>query len=144
MQPSTNGSRDTSPIFLLSTTPATVRVPTTIIVQLQGYDWPGNVRELQNVIELAVILARGGVLQFDLPVRGVPPETRPQARRTEEPELGFLTESEMQQRERENLLAVLEKADWRVRGPGGAAELLGVKASTFQSRMKAMGLKRPE
>ncbi|MGA2500151.1 MAG: sigma 54-interacting transcriptional regulator [Tepidisphaeraceae bacterium] len=113
------------------------------IIQLQSYGWPGNVRELQNVIERAVILARGGVLEFDLPVRDAPPDTRPQGRRTEEPEPGFLTESEMQQRERENLLAILEKTEWRVRGPGGAAEHLGVKASTYQSRMKAMGLKRP-
>ena len=114
------------------------------VLRLQSYDWPGNVRELQNVIERAVILARGGVLEFDLPVRDAPPNTRPQAKHSEDQEPGFLTEPEMQQRERDNLLAVLEKAKWQVRGPGGAAELLGVKASTFQSRMKAMGIKRPE
>jgi transcriptional regulator with GAF, ATPase, and Fis domain len=114
------------------------------IIQLQSYDWPGNVRELQNVIERAVILARGGVLEFDLPARDAPPATRPQAKRTGDLESGFLTEHELRQRERENLLAVLEKTEWKVRGPGGAAELLGVKASTLQSRMQAMNLKRSE
>jgi transcriptional regulator with GAF, ATPase, and Fis domain len=113
------------------------------MVQLQGYDWPGNVRELQNVIERAVILARGGVLEFDLPIRDAP-ATRPQARHTAKHELEFLTESELRQRERENLLAVLEKTQWRIKGPDGAAELLGVKANTLQARMRAMGIKRPQ
>lgn len=113
------------------------------IVQLQGYDWPGNVRELQNVIERAVILARGGVLEFDLPVRHALPSAS-QSQPTDGHEPGFLTETEMRQRDRKNLLAVLEKTDWKIRGPGGAAELLGVKATTLQSRLRAMKLKRPE
>jgi transcriptional regulator with GAF, ATPase, and Fis domain len=50
----------------------------------------------------------------------------------------------MRQRERENLLASLERTHWRVKGPGGAAELLGVNAATLVSRMRAMGIKRPE
>jgi transcriptional regulator with GAF, ATPase, and Fis domain len=113
------------------------------ILQLQAYDWPGNVRELQNVIERAVILARGGVLEFDLPVRDAPRVPRPPRPADQEtPE--FLTEAEVRQLERENLVAVLEKAGWRVRGPGGAAELMGVKSTTLQSRMRAMGLERPE
>jgi hydrogenase-4 transcriptional activator len=114
------------------------------IVRLQCYDWPGNVRELQNVIERAVILARGGVLEFDLPVRDAPPVKRPAARLADDAAPEFLTEAQLRQRERENLLAVLERTHWKVRGAGGAAELLGVKATTLLSRMKAMGLKRPE
>ncbi len=112
------------------------------IIRLQAYDWPGNVRELQNVIERAVILARGGVLEFDLPVADAP-RVAPPAPRGADPERGFLTEAELRQRERENLLAVLERSGWKVRGPGGAAELLGVRASTLQSRMKAMDIRRP-
>jgi transcriptional regulator with GAF, ATPase, and Fis domain len=50
----------------------------------------------------------------------------------------------MQQRERENLIAVLERAGWKIKGANGAAELLGVKPTTLLSRMKKMGLKRPE
>ncbi len=114
------------------------------VVRLQSYDWPGNVRELQNVIERAVILARGGVLDFDLPVRDAPPTSQAQQKQAGTDDQEFLTEPEMRQRERENLLVILEKTDWKVRGAGGAAELLGVKASTLQSRIQAMGLKRPE
>jgi transcriptional regulator with GAF, ATPase, and Fis domain len=113
------------------------------IVHLQSYDWPGNVRELQNVIERAVILARGGVLEFDLAVGRAPLAARPR-RHGDAQSAEFLTEAEMRERERENLMAVLEKTGWKVRGPDGAAELLGVKATTLQSRMRAMGIQRPE
>jgi transcriptional regulator with GAF, ATPase, and Fis domain len=112
------------------------------ILRLQSYDWPGNIRELRNVIERAVILARGGVLEFDLPIRDAPPtrSTRPPADDNAE----FLTEIEVRQRERENLLIVLDKTGWKIKGPDGAAELLGVKATTLLSRMKTMELKRPK
>lgn len=66
------------------------------------------------------------------------------AQHTEEHEPGLLTEVEMRQRERENLLAVLEKTPWKVNGPDGAAEFLGGKANTLMARMRAMGLKRSE
>jgi len=114
------------------------------VLRLQSYDWPGNVRELQNVIERAVILARGGVLEFDLPVREAPPTARSQSTRPDGDVPEFLTDIELRQRERENLLVVLQKTQWRVKGPGGAAELLGVNAATLVSRMRAMDIKRPE
>jgi len=114
------------------------------IVELQSYEWPGNVRELQNVIERAVILARGGALEFDLPIRDVPPARRPEPRRGPEDGPGLFTDAEMRQRERANVLAALEKARWKVKGPGGAAELLGVKATTLLARMKGMGITRPK
>jgi transcriptional regulator with GAF, ATPase, and Fis domain len=112
------------------------------VVQLQNYDWPGNVRDL---IERAVILARGGVLEFDLPTSHAPAPVRPTKpgdHSNGEPE--FFTETEMQQRERENLFAVLKKVGWKIRGVDGAAELLGVKPTTLLSRMRKMGLKRPD
>ena len=56
----------------------------------------------------------------------------------------FLTEAELQCRERDNLLLVLEEAKWKIKGPGGAAELLGVKPTTLLSRMHKWGLKKPE
>ena len=116
------------------------------VARLQNYDWPGNVRELRNVIERAVILARGGALEFDLPTvvqSAVPaqPNPRPDPPPETLPEFNFLTEAELQRRERENLLRVLEWADWKIKGPGGAAELLGVKATTLLSRMERWGLK---
>ncbi len=120
------------------------RLTRAAVARLQNYNWPGNVRELRNVIERAVILARGGPLQFDLPVTG--PESAPPplvSPRADQPGPAFLTEAEMQRRERENLLAVLERAGWKIKGLDGAAELLGVKPTTLLSRMKKMGLKRP-
>ena len=60
-----------------------------------------------------------------------------------EPETEYLTESEMKRRERENLLAILRKTGWKIKGIDGAAELLGVKASTLIARVKKMGFKRP-
>jgi transcriptional regulator with GAF, ATPase, and Fis domain len=64
-------------------------------------------------------------------------------READSPESGFLTEPEMQRRERENLVVVLQKTDWKIKGADGAAELLGVKPTTLLSRIKKMGLKRP-
>jgi DNA-binding NtrC family response regulator len=114
------------------------------IETLLAYDWPGNIRELRNVIERAVILARGGVLEFDVPAFGssidptcVAPRDIDQA----EPE--YFTEIEMRRRQRDNLSAVMQKAGWKIKGSGGAAELLGVSPTTLFARIEKMGLKRP-
>jgi len=114
------------------------------IAKLQSYDWPGNIRELRNVIERAVIISRGGVLDFDLPVTDSLPAHLPMTpRATSGTEPESLTEPEMQRRERENLLAALTKTNWKIRGADGAAELLGLKPTTLVTRMQKMGLKRP-
>ena len=119
------------------------------VVQLQGYDWPGNIRELRNVLERAVILARGGALEFDLPAgtAGTAPATPTmlpsRVGGEASPGQEFFTESEMLQRERENLLAALNQAGWKIKGAEGAAELLGIKPTTLLSRMKKMKLNRP-
>ena len=114
------------------------------VAQLRDYGWPGNVRELRNVIERAVILARGGPLHFDLPSANA---SRPVLSSPSFPGaeggLEYLTEVEMHNRERDNLIAVLTKAGWRIKGADGAAEILGIKPTTMLSRMKKMGLKRP-
>jgi DNA-binding NtrC family response regulator len=72
------------------------------IETLQNCDWPGNIRELRNVIERAVILARGGSLEFDLPENDFDP-TSFERMDVNQPELEYLTEPEMRRRERENL-----------------------------------------
>lgn len=118
------------------------------VAKLSGYDWPGNVRELRNLIERAVILARGGILDFDLPVTssagpGVAPASPCSVQSESEAERPFLTETELEQRERANLLVILGKTNWKIKGPHGAAELLGVKPPTLLSRMHRWGLKRP-
>jgi DNA-binding NtrC family response regulator len=115
------------------------------VASLQNYDWPGNIRELRNVIERAIIVARGNALEFDLPT--MVPEPVPispffELSDTAQPE--FLTEPEIQRRDRENLWVVLQKTGWKIKGADGAAELLGVKPTTLISRIKKMGLKRQD
>jgi DNA-binding NtrC family response regulator len=94
--------------------------------RLEQYSWPGNIRELQNVLERAVILARGGPLHFQLDQPVAAP--------------GFVTESRWRELERENILKALEAAGRRVSGPGGAAELLGMNPNTLASRLRAFGI----
>ena len=120
------------------------RLTRAAVAKLQNYGWPGNVRELRNMIERAVILARGGPLHFDLPVTdSTPHPPLPKPHPGAKSGLDFLTEAEMQRRERENLIVVLERAGWKIKGADGAAELLGIKPTTLLSRMNKMGLKRP-
>ncbi len=96
--------------------------------ELQRYPWPGNVRELRNVIERAVIVATGRQLVVAAPRLGERPV--PQTAMT-------LTELEV-----EHIRAVLESTSWRVRGSGGAAERLGLKPTTLESRMARLGIAR--
>jgi PAS domain S-box-containing protein len=109
--------------------------------QLQNYDWPGNVRELQNVIERAVITSRLGSLRLDIPAvesgSPAPPTTRSKSRA--EPEV--IPDKEMSRRVRDNMVAALKRSGGRIYGPGGAAELLGIRPSTLTTRIKKLGLK---
>ncbi len=122
------------------------RLTRAAVTQLQGYDWPGNVRELRNVVERAVILARGGALEFDLPVsnHAVPPGLPSPKAAGGPAQPKFLTEVELERFERDNLMLALEVANWKIRGPDGASELLGVKPTTLLSRITKWGLKKPE
>jgi transcriptional regulator with GAF, ATPase, and Fis domain len=114
------------------------------IARFQSYDWPGNVRELQNMIERALILAQNGVLWFDLPDH---PDTAASAPAGppagDGPEPAILSDIELRQRERDNTLAALHKTGWKIHGPGGTAELLGLKPTTLISRIKKLRLKKP-
>ena len=98
---------------------------------LLAYPWPGNVRELRNVIERAMILARGRTLHIAL---GRTPAAAPAKASADTREVAA----------RAQILQVLEQARWRIRGPGGAAERLGVKPTTLESRMKRLGLRRSD
>jgi len=112
------------------------------IEQLRNYDWPGNVRELQYVIERAVIAARSGSLQFDVPrARALSPsaDTAPNSGREEVKRV--LSEKEMRQRERENIATALKRCNFKIYGAGGAAELLSMKPTTLSARIKKLGLK---
>jgi transcriptional regulator with GAF, ATPase, and Fis domain len=113
------------------------------VEQLQGYDWPGNVRELQNVIERAVILARGGKLEFDLPQRihrGSPVASpTPQSSQGGEEQLSL---DELEVREREIVAAALRRTNWKVYGTDGAAALLRIKPTTLVSKIKRLKLQK--
>jgi formate hydrogenlyase transcriptional activator len=96
--------------------------------ELQRYPWPGNVRELRNVIERAVIIATGRQLVVPAPRSAAIP--LPQT---------AMTLSEL---EADHIRSVLDTTSWRVRGPGGAAQRLGLKPTTLESRMARLGIVR--
>jgi len=113
--------------------------------QLSVHAWPGNVRELQNTVERAVILAHDGELSFDLcrsestgPVQLVQlQQEEPIAPRSE-----VATRDDWKRQERESIMRALQQASGKVSGPGGAAELLGMRPTTLSSRLKVMGITR--
>jgi transcriptional regulator with GAF, ATPase, and Fis domain len=108
--------------------------------RLCAYAWPGNVRELQNVIERAVITARGDRLNLD---RALPPTSAPGPLHPGDSGTEVLTGEDLARIERDNLRRALERTGWQVAGESGAARLLGVAPSTLTSRMKALGVSRP-
>ena len=98
------------------------------IAALQRYSWPGNIRELRNVIERAMIVTTSRRLTI-----AVPHISSAAAKRG--PKLIDV--------EKEHIRTVLESAAWRIRGTGGAADRLGMKPTTLETRMAKLGLKRP-
>jgi len=110
---------------------------------LHDYHWPGNVRELKNVIERAVILSPGNVLRLDLSMPHQAAATTVAEPNVEKRDDNFMTEKEMRELQKRNLIAALQQTNWRVSGPDGAAELLGVKPTTLADRIRTFGLKRP-
>ncbi len=103
-------------------------IPSQVMDKLIQYPWPGNIRELQNLIERAVILTPGDVLQVPLGEMSLPSETAASPGQT------------LAQAERRHILDALRATDWVIGGPHGAAARLGMKRSTLQSRMKKLGI----
>ena len=102
------------------------------------YDWPGNVRELSNFVERAMILSSGPTLEFG----NILSDRKKSAVISTTATLYAGTR--LEDIERDHIKQVLEECNWRVRGDDGAAERLGLKRSTLQSRMKKLGIERPE
>jgi transcriptional regulator with GAF, ATPase, and Fis domain len=103
-------------------------IPASAIEHLSQYGWPGNIRELQNVIERSVILSPGHVLQVALPELGPSAKAAPSRRQGDDGA------------ERERILQALREAHGKVSGARGAAERLGLRRTTLQSRMKKLGI----
>src|SRR5262249_2359824 len=115
-------------------------IPADCLRELQRYPWPGNVRELRNVVERAVIVATGRQLVV------WPPRTKerlaPQTVAGSAGSLGSLASMTLSELQGDHIRAVLDSTNWRVRGAGGAAERLGMKPTTLESRMARLGIVR--
>ncbi len=98
---------------------------------LTAYDWPGNIRELENIIERALILTRGNILESG--------EWVPVAK-SNVVTTGALRP--MEDVEKAHILEALKKTGWKVSGEKGAAKILGLNATTLEARMKKLGIKR--
>jgi PAS domain S-box-containing protein len=113
------------------------------VASIEEYDWPGNVRELKNLIERAVILSQGNVLRLDLSL----PEATPGSENAGDPtrlmDDSVLTEKDLKALQKRNLLNALKQTNWRVSGKTGAAELLGIRPTTLNDRIRAFGIKKP-
>ena len=120
------------------------RMSEATIDRLVRYPWPGNIRELQNVIERAVVLCQGSVLDLDeglLPVTGSTTATAvAQPAQPDQPPSGLGTLEEI---ERAHILATLEKTGWLIEGAKGAAKILAIHPNTLRSRMERLAIKRP-
>lgn len=99
--------------------------------RLQDYHWPGNVRELANVIERGAIVSQSEKLQVEIQSQVLPGAM---------PRSTLLTEAEVEQIRRANIIACMKEADGRVSGKDGAAALLGIKPTTLYSRLKKLGV----
>jgi chemotaxis protein methyltransferase CheR len=103
-------------------------IPTSVMNTLQDYQWPGNIRELENVLERAVINSSGPKLrlvdELKKPRKDLP-----------------TTQKTMEEVERNHIVRVLEQTNWKVSGPNGAAEILGLNRSTLRARMRKLNIK---
>jgi transcriptional regulator with GAF, ATPase, and Fis domain len=123
------------------------RIQRETMERMISYNWPGNVRELENVIERAVILSRGSELEVApdvLPEMAAAAHTQAAAPRPAHEENRSVAPSpqSIDQVERNHILEVLMRTNWRIEGADGAAALLKLNPSTLRSRMKKLGVQR--
>jgi formate hydrogenlyase transcriptional activator len=118
-------------------------IPSPTMDALCRYHWPGNIRELQNVIERAVIISTGPLLDLDVADLQFPRATHAERRPAtpKSPTNGALHDV-LQETERQQILEALKECNWVVAGPRGAAARLGMKRSTLQKRVRKLGIAR--
>ena len=105
------------------------KIPEKSIDKLKYYTWPGNIRELKNLVENAMIISKGKILEICPPDQS--PVIKPKILKLEDVNRNHIKE-------------ILKKTSWRVSGKNGAAELLGLKPTTLEARMKKLGISRPK
>ena len=115
-------------------------IPAGTMEALCRYDWPGNIRELQNVIERAVILSPGPVLNVDIADLEFQKIHRDEKRATPKPSISGAMHKVLEETERQFIREALQQSNWVVAGPNGAAVRLGMKRSTLQWRMLRLGI----
>lgn len=103
-----------------------------VVDMMLQYNWPGNVRELENMIERSVLLCNGTVIDT---------MTLPKAGWVKNLDEDSPVKT-IQQNERDHVISVLKICNWKLSGPGGAAELLEINEFTLRSRMKKLGIKK--
>jgi len=121
------------------------QVPAATMARLTAYSWPGNIRELENVIERAVILSSGPDLELASElIPAIADTVRDTSMAGPATDTGTVTppDRSLAHIEKEHILEVLERTNWRIGGPNGAAAILRLNASTLRSRMKKFGLER--
>ena len=119
-----------------------LRMTQSQVATLQRHAWPGNIRELKNVIERAVISSTGKRLRLDLALSNAPAVMPASNRSSGQDASEYVTVEEFREFEKANVTAALQHAGWKTWGPGGAAELLGMKPSTLSYRMKLLGISK--
>ena len=104
-------------------------IPRENMAALQAHSWPGNIRELRNSVERAMILATGARLTITVPRAQATPAS---------------PSSRLEDVEKAHIRSVLESAGWRIRGTNGAADRLGLRPTTLETRMAKLGIRRPK
>jgi transcriptional regulator with GAF, ATPase, and Fis domain len=118
--------------------------------QMQQYGWPGNIRELEHLLERAAIMTTTPVVSLVEPLGGQAPADGPQPAAAASgstvtgPAVAGTppTAKPYEQAERDNIIAALKQSNYRIRGKGGAAEILDIKPTTLESKIARMGITR--
>ncbi len=138
-------------IFIRRLNKAVEYIPADAMDALAGYSWPGNIRELENLIERAVLLSPGKELRVPVSDLKSASDSNFAAGVDSSSSFPSFTSSTsstssiatLEEAERQHILRALKQTQWRIAGPKGAANLLGMKRTTLQARMRKLGVRRP-